>query len=48
MALVNLLNFTVVIAGRSEYVSNAVKIYCKSVFDALNERDISLIKYYEL
>lgn len=48
MALVDLLNFTVVIAGRSEYVSNAVKIYCKSVFDALNERDISLIKYYEL
>ena len=48
MALVNLLNFTVVIAGRSEYMSNAVKIYCKSVFDALNERDISLIKYYEL
>lgn len=48
MALVNLLNSTVVIAGRSEYVSNAVKIYCKSIFDALNERNISLIKYYEL
>lgn len=48
MALINLLNSTVVIAGRSEYVSNAVKIYCKSIFDALNERDISLIRYYEL
>ncbi len=46
--LVDLLNEMVVIAGRSEYVSNAVKIYCKSVFDALNEGDISLIKYYEL
>lgn len=48
MALVNLLNSTVHIADRSEYVGNAVKIYCKSVFDALNERDISLIKNYEL
>lgn len=48
MTLVNLLNLTVVIAGRSEYVSNAVKIYCKSIFDALNEKDISLIKCYEL
>ncbi len=46
--LVDLLNSMVVIAGRSEYVSNAVKIYCKSIFDALNERDTSLIKYYEL
>ena len=48
LALVNLLNSTVIIAGRSEYVSNAVKIYCKSIFDALNERNSSLIKYYEL
>lgn len=48
MAMVDLLNSVVVIAGRSEYVSNAVKIYCKSIFDALNERDISLIKSYEL
>lgn len=46
--LVDVLNSMVVIAGRSEYVSNAVKIYCKSIFDALNERDTSLIKYYEL
>ncbi|MBD5529373.1 MAG: type II CRISPR-associated endonuclease Cas1 [Lachnospiraceae bacterium] len=46
--LIDLLNSMVVIAGRSEYVSNAVKIYCKSIFDALNERDTSLIKYYEL
>lgn len=48
MMLVDLLNSVVVIAGRTEYVSNAVKIYCKSIFDALNERDTSLIKYYEL
>lgn len=48
IALVGLLNSMVVIAGRSEYVSNAIKIYCRSIFDALNERDVSLIKFYEL
>lgn len=48
IAIVDLLNAMVVIAGRSEYVSNAIKIYCKSIFDALNERDASLIKFYEL
>ena len=37
----------VIIAGRKESVPNAIKIYCKSVFDALNERDVSLIKLYE-
>lgn len=48
MTLVDVFNSTVVIAGRSEYIGNAIKIFCKSVFDALNEKDISLIKYYEL
>lgn len=48
IALVDLLNAMVIIAGRREYVSNAIKIYCRSIFDALNERDTSLIKYYEL
>lgn len=36
----------VVIAGRKEIVSNAIKIYCRSIFDALSERDISLMKTY--
>lgn len=36
----------VVIAGRKEYVNNAIKIYCRSVFDALNDNDASLIKFY--
>ena len=37
----------VTIAGRREVVNNAIKIYCKSVFDALNENDTSLIKFYK-
>lgn len=27
-------------------MGNAIKIYCRSVFDALNERDVSLIRFY--
>ncbi len=45
--MVNLLNSEVRIAGRTEVVINAIKIYCKSVFDALEENDISLIKFYD-
>ncbi len=30
-----------------QYVSNAIKIYCKSIFDAINEMDTSLIKNYQ-
>lgn len=46
MELVNILNHEVVIDGKRQYVNNAIKIYCKSVFDALNEDDSSLIRFY--
>lgn len=46
MYLVNLLNEEVRMANRKETVNNAIKIYCKSVFDAIEENDISLIKFY--
>ena len=45
--LVNILNHEVVIDGKVQYVNNAVNIYCKSVFDALNENDSSLIRFYK-
>lgn len=45
--LVNILNHEVVIDGKVQYVNNTVKIYCKSVFDALNENDSSLIRFYK-
>lgn len=48
MELVSVLNEEVIIDGKKQYVNNAIKIYCKSVFDALNKEDISLIKFYEL
>jgi len=44
--MVNLLNEEIYIDGRKEVINNAIKIYCKSIFDALDEKDISLIKFY--
>lgn len=45
--ILKILQEQVVIAGRHEYVDNAIKMYTKSVFDAINERDASLIKFYK-
>lgn len=46
--LVDVLNQEVQIDGRTQYVNNAIKIYCKSVLDALNEDDSSLIRFYKI
>lgn len=48
MRLVNVLNHEVNIDGRVQYVNNAIKIYCKSVFDSLNENDSSLLRFYRI
>lgn len=48
MRLVNILNYEVRIGGKIQYVNNAIKIYCKSVFDALNENDSALIQFYKI
>lgn len=48
MQLVNLLNQEVKIDGKEQFVNNAVKIYIRSVFDAINEDDSSLIRFYKL
>lgn len=47
MQLIDILNQEVFIEGRRNYVNNAIKIYCKSIFDALNEEDLSQIKFYK-
>lgn len=46
--LVNVLNDTVTINKTKQTVLNAIKYYCRSVFDALNEGDLSLIEFYSL
>lgn len=47
-AIVDILNATVVINQTKQTVLNAVRYYCRSVFDALNEGDLSLIQFYSL
>lgn len=47
MFMVDLLNQEIVIDGKNNYINNAIKIYCKSVFDAINENDVSLIRFYK-
>lgn len=46
MEMLNILNEEVGIDGKRQYVVNAISIYVHSVFDALNEDDVSLIKFY--
>lgn len=46
MEVLTILQAEVKINGRTEFVSNAIKIYCKSVFDAINNEDISEIRLY--
>ena len=47
MAILSMVNDEVIIDGKHSFLVNAIKIYCHSVFDALNENDISLIKFYQ-
>lgn len=44
--MITVLNKEVIIDGRKELLGKAVKIYTRSVFDALNDQDVSLIKFY--
>ena len=45
ISIFNLLNDEFKIDGRTQTFINAVKIYCKSVFDAIEECDTSLIRF---
>lgn len=46
LQLLAVLNKNVYIDGKQHYVNNAIKYYCRSIFDALNNNDISLIRFY--
>ena len=47
MQLLDILNDEIRIDGKNNYVLNGIKIYCRSVFDAINDKDVSLIKFYD-
>jgi CRISPR-associated endonuclease Cas1 subtype II len=46
--IVSVLNRTVIINDTQQVMLNAIKIYVKSVFDALNEENVYLIKFPRL
>lgn len=46
-ALLYILNDEVKIANATQTVSNSIKVYCRSVFEALNEGDTSKIAFYK-
>lgn len=45
--LLEFINSKVRIDNSMQTIANAVKIYCKSVFDSLNDQDVSKIKFYK-
>lgn len=47
LQLVDVLNHQIQLDGNTEFVNRAVRIYSKSVLDALNDKDISKIKFYQ-
>lgn len=47
LQMIGILNDNVRINSRQETVVNAVKIYCKSVFEAVENRDTSELRFYQ-
>lgn len=45
--LINLLNEKLRIDGKEHFLTNAIQIYVRSVFNAIEQKDVSLIKYFE-
>lgn len=46
-ALWNMLNKTILIDGQKQTVLNAIRIYTRSIFEAINDADVSIIKCYK-
>lgn len=46
--IIFLMEDEVMIDGKRQYINNAIKIYCRSIFDALNDNDISQIRFYSV
>ena len=47
LRIIDAMNDTIDIDGQNMYFNNALKIYCKSVFDALNNSDVLEIKFWK-
>lgn len=48
MRLVNILNRKVIIDGQENYLNNAIRIYCRSFFDSMENNNPGALKTYEV
>lgn len=46
--IAGILNTTVKINNTEQYLVNAIRVYCRSIFEALNDSDVSKILFYSL
>jgi len=47
MELLDVLNSQVIMDGKKQYLNNAIGLYVRSIFDALNDKDPALISFYQ-
>jgi CRISPR-associated endonuclease Cas1 len=45
--LVDILNQEVKIDDKNNYLINAIRIYCRGVFDAMNDKDLAKLRFFE-
>lgn len=45
--ILEMFNIKVLIDGKMQYLENAISVYCSSIFTAIENKDISLIRFYE-
>jgi CRISPR-associated endonuclease Cas1 len=45
--LADILNQEVRIDDKNNYLINAIRIYCRSVFDSMNDKDLAKLRFYE-
>lgn len=48
LRLLDIFNMKLNINGKSQYLENAISIYCQSVLESLNNEDLELVRFYEL
>ena len=41
-----MMNERILIDGKNNTISNAIRIYTKSVFDAISDRDVAQLRFY--
>ena len=46
LTLVKLMSERILIDGKNNTISNAIRIYTKSVYDAISDRDVAQLRFY--